>query len=231
MTRLARAPIGARGFDCNTVLDAASVDRMKAHGYDFVMRYVQRGTKPHPYDLTGREIATCIGGGLAVGFVQHVESAITWTPSTQKGGIYGSTAVEYAYGLQLPKGSQIYCDLEGVDVNVPSSIVSSYARAWFGSVARGGYVPALYVGWHAKLTARELYVLPFQHYWAAYNLNADQYPEHVGVEMNQRALESADIPDGIKFNFDIDLVHGDRLGRTPTLLMPDDLWPDTPLSR
>ena len=83
-----------------------------------------------------------------------------------------------------------------------------------------GYLPGLYVGWRAGLTAKQLHDdLRFTHYWSGYNLNVDRYPAVRGVQMKQRVATASDLISGFTTeNLDVDEVQTDRLGGRPTLL-------------
>jgi hypothetical protein len=209
----------ARGFDCNFALTAEQARAMKDHGYEFVVRYLHRG-EAHPYDLSYAEMQIILGAKLALQVVQHVESALKWTPSDEKGLRYGQAAAAHAQSLGWLPGALVWCDLEGVDPTVPEEIVISYCNRWHDVVAAAGFLPGIYVGWHCGLSAASLYRrLKFTRYWAAYNLNLDQYPEHRGICMHQWALTAKtrerDVPNGITFQFDVNTVLADKLGGLP----------------
>lgn len=209
---LVEAPDGIRGFDCNTALTADTARKFVAHGYRFAVRYIRR-SQLHPYDLSAGEAIAILDAGLALMAVQHVESAESWVPGEEKGAIYGATAVGDAQRIGLPPGSMLWCDLEGVKVGTPTTDTIEYCNAWFHAVADAGYLPGLYIGWHAGLNGEQLYRdLAFEHYWAAYNLNADQMPIQRGVQMRQHAAKSGDRPSGITFEIDTDTVQADALG-------------------
>lgn len=217
------SPGGLRGFDCNTPVDASAARALYAHGYRFALRYVRRA-KASANDLSASELDRLLCAGLAAMPVQHVESERSWLPSESKGEVYGNGAAQHAREIGFPSGVTVWCDLEGVSATVSASIVDRYCRTWWHTVKGAGYEPGLYVGWHAGLSAVELYRLPFTKYWAAYNLNADQAPANVGVMMKQHAARADDLPAGVEFAIDTDTITGDALGRFPTLFAPDG-WP------
>jgi hypothetical protein len=186
------APSGAKGFDCNGALSAGVAEAFVEAGYSFAVRYVRR-QQFHAYDLTADEASRILSAGLALMAVQHVESAESWIPSQQKGSIYGATAATEASRLGMPHGSMLWCDLEGVAPGTPNATVIEYCNQWHAAVAGAGFLPGLYIGWHCGLTGHQLYeALRFTHYWAAYNLNVDQYPVVRGVQMQQRARKEDD---------------------------------------
>lgn len=213
-------PSGARGFDCNTKLTAAIAQSFARHGYDYAVRYVRRAAF-HTYDLDIAEAAAILSTGLALMPVQHVESADSWVPTRSKGAQYGETAATECEAIGISAGVTVWCDLEGVKPGTPHDDVIAYANAWHAAVASRGFVPGLYIGWHCGLNAHELYsALRFTHYWAAYNLNTDQYPAVRGVQMQQSAAKHADKPPGVSFEIDVDRVMVDKLRGLPTALGP-----------
>lgn len=213
------APPALKGFDVDQPLTTSACENFRRAGYSFAVRYVRR-TKPRSSDISAREV-TAIGlGGLGLMLVQHVESAVSWVPSMDKGRAYGDGAVQAATEVGYPKGCTLWLDLEGVAAGVSHSSVISYCNYWHDRVALGGWQPGVYVGWHSGLTADELYRrLKFTRYWAAYNLNADQVPSVRGVCMRQRTqIKLA----GTDFSVDPNLVVRDSLGGLPTLAIPDE---------
>lgn len=220
-------PAGTRGFDANAVLTADVAAAFKKIGYRFAVRYVRR-TQARSNDLSAAEVDVLHRAGLAVGVVQHVESATSWAPTPDKGQEYGHGAVLACKEIGVPAGVTVWCDLEGVATSIAAKTVAVYCRLWFDQVHAAGYEPGLYVGWHAGLNAEQLYVLPFTKYWGAYNLNVDQRPARVGVCMRQGVAKSGDRPPGISIEIDTDLVTGDLLGRVPCVWAPDE-W-DIPLT-
>lgn len=222
ITQLAQAADGERGFDCNVTLTKRVAEAFARHGYTFAIRYLRRTTQ-HPYDLTAAEAETIIGAGLGLMCVQHVESEQSWVPSRQKGKDNGFAAVYHAQSIGLPKGTLIWCDLEGVAKGVEPGDVIAYCNAWHTEVREAGYRTGLYVGWHCGLSPRELYTaLRFTNYWAAYNLNADQYPTGRGVQMKQHVAKPGDVPPdlGMYLPFDVDTIQRDGIGDLPMLLAP-----------
>jgi hypothetical protein len=213
------APAGIKGFDCTATLTPAALSAFVDAGYRFAVRYVRR-EQFHPFDCTADEAQRILAAGLGLMLVQHVESDKTWIPSQQKGATNGATAAGEASRLGMPPGGMVWCDLEGVAPGTPPDTVIAYCNLWHAAVAGAGYLPGLYVGWHAGLAAQALYdSLRFTHYWAAYNLNADQQPAVRGIQMQQRARTEADevVAAGIP-SFDVNVVRRDALGGLPVIL-------------
>jgi hypothetical protein len=93
-------------------------------------------------------------------------------------------------------------------------------------VSAAGYVPGIYVWYHARLTLTQLYKsLRFTHYWAAYNLNADKYAAAREVEMQQPKASSSTILSGVGISFQSDRATAGALGGRPSLLALDG-WPE-----
>jgi hypothetical protein len=221
------APDGVRGLDTTERITSTVAAALHDHGYRFVVRYVRRD-QPHTSALNAAEANTLLRVGLGLMLVQYVESDSAWKPSAAKGTANGTVAASEAARLGIPNGVTIWCDLEGVAVGTPRQVVSDYCNRWYKAVTSAGYVPGLYVGYHAGLNATDLYKqLRFAHYWGAYNLNADQYPAVRGVQMQQAKRQAADGVSGVKLDFQVDRVSVDRLGGRPTLLALQG-WPELP---
>jgi hypothetical protein len=219
------APDGVRGFDADEKISPQAAAAFYAYGYRFCLRYVGR-LQSNPRDLKRPEAGALLAAGLGLMPVQHVASETAWTPTPGKGKSYGTFAAAEAARIGIPPGVTIWCDLEGVAVGTDPDDVADYCNAWHAAVAGAGFVPGIYVGWHAGLNAKRLYVdLRFTHYWAAYNLNADEAPITRGVQMRQAVRKASDTVPGYTFPFQTDRVRADALGGRPTLLARDG-WLD-----
>jgi hypothetical protein len=219
------APDGVRGFDADETISPEAAAAFYAYGYRFCLRYVGR-LKSNAKDLQPDEAAELLAAGLGLMPVQHVASEAAWTPTPAKGRSYGAFAAEEAARIGIPPGVTIWCDLEGVASGTPAADVARYCNNWHAAVAGAGFVPGLYVGWHAGLTAKRLYYdLRFTHYWGAYNLNADEAPLTRGLQMRQAVRKAADRVPGFDFLFQTDRVQADALGGHPTLVARDG-WLD-----
>jgi hypothetical protein len=154
--------------------------------------------------------------------VQHVENEESWTPTIDKGRLYGATAAGQAQGCGLAQGTTIWLDLEGVDTYVPAEEIISYCNHWHDKVAAAGYQPGIYVGWHCGLSPEQLYKrLRFTRYWGAYNLNVDQYPAVRAICLKQRAAKADDVPEGFSRDFDVDTSRPDLKGDCATVDAPE----------
>lgn len=205
---------GLKGFDCNQVVSEKQAQGLVRAGFSFCLRYVPRVNQA-PHDLTALEVERLLSNGLAVMAVQHVEAGF-WLPSEQKGTEYGRTAAASASACGLVAGSTLWLDLESVDKAAAAETIIKYCNRWFGEVANAGFMPGIYVGFQPGLNATELYYrLRFARYWAAYNLNRDQYPKIAGVCMQQSPQKSL-----FGVTFDPDTIIGDMLGRFPMLTAP-----------
>lgn len=217
--KLGSLPVYTMGFDCNQRVRAREAVAFYKHNYRFVMRYVRRGAA-HTYDLSKNEIVELHDSGLGVGIVQHVDNP-GWETTGAKGHAYGIIAAEEAQILGTPAGLSVWCDLEGVGDFDPQSTID-YCNGWFDAVKQAGYKPGLYVGDNPNLDSHQLYYrLKFQAYWAAYNLDLDQYPVIRGVQMRQRKYPRPELRvPGITFEYDENTVLVDSKGGTPTFLLP-----------
>lgn len=215
-------PAGTRGFDCNAPVSYDVARSFVGLGYRFVCRYVPRVTA-HANDLRAGEVAELMRAGLAIMPVQHVESEAAWTPTDDKGRQYGEVAAKHASMVGIDPGTTLWLDLEGVAPGVAAEDVIRYCNYWHDRVKAAGYLPGIYVGWHAVLSPTELYRrLKFQRYWAAYNLNADQFPATRGVCLRQLVAKPADTPTGTPFGIDVDVARADALGGLATVHAPDE---------
>ena len=191
MSRIAApASLNARGFDTYAQLTAADYAALKAHGFDFVVRYVE--------NLSTYEVDACLSAGLAI---MGVTIADDFNPAT--------TVADAKNNAGLPPGTTLFLDLEGV--SLPSAALKAKCAAWANGVKVAGYVPGVYVGAACGLTAEELWELPFVRYWKS--ASSVPEPAHAGFCMyqllpcNQR-IAGAEV--------DVDFVQQDFLGRVPT---------------
>lgn len=177
-------PAGAKGFDTDSVVTDAVLTAAEARGYRYIGRYVTR-TAPHDYDLSLPEAQRIIAAGFGLFLIQHV-APDGWVPSGGLGTSYAQTALLAAIALRMPYGTPIVLDLEGVKPGTPAAAVIDYANSWHALVAGHGFLPAIYLGWRSGISGKDAYwKLRFTHYFAAYNLNADQYPAVRGVQLQQ----------------------------------------------
>jgi hypothetical protein len=221
------APDGVRGIDTAETVSASAAAALRKQGFRFCVRYIRRDL-PHASALSVNEAKSLLNAGLGIMAVQYVESESSWKPSAVKGSRNGGVAASEAEKLGLPWGVTIWCDLEGVEVGTPAQTTIDYCNRWHAAVSAAGYVPGLYVGYHARLTPLQLYrSLRFTHYWGAYNLNADQYPAMRGLQMKQSRRKPADLPTDFSLDFQVDKVSADALGGRPTLLALEG-WPELP---
>jgi hypothetical protein len=220
------APNNVRGFDTAERLTPATMQAFFDKGYRYAVRYVRRD-QVHPSDLGAAEAESLLEVGLGLMIVQHVESDTSWTPNGDKGATNGGVAAAETTAVGVPHGVSVWCDLEGVAAGTPATDVIEYCNNWHQAVAAGGYLPGLYIGWHCGLTPKQLYEeLRFTHYWAGYNLNADQVPIVRGIQMKQGAAKKSDRPAGVTIDFDTDRVKADALGGRPTVVAPES-WLET----
>lgn len=205
------APAGAKGFDADTPIGSAAAHQFAARGYRFCLRYVGR-LEMGRGDLTGAEARDILGAGVALMVVQHVAEQ-GWSPSGALGTTYGVNAAAFARQVGVPGGVNVWLDLEGVSTSAAAGEVSAYCRSWYQQVSTAGYVPGIYVGWRPGLTGRQLYDLPFQHYWAAYNVDGDSTPA-CGWCLRQAPGSGGTIAGIATSLYDDDVTRTDAEGRT-----------------
>jgi hypothetical protein len=221
--KLIEAPEGLRGFDANTHISHVTakafrdaVDDAGKPKFRFCIRYVPRW-QANPGDLTMSEAAGILAMGLGLMIVQHVKSP-PWKPTGALGKQYGAFAASQSIDIGIPAGCTVWCDLEGT-AGDPRD-VDAFCRRWFEEVGGAGYTPGLYVGFDPGLDANQLYRLPFEHYWSAYNLNRDQVPAVRGVQMKQ-GIEQ--VFAGVRY--DPDTVERDLKGGLPLMHVDNEFTP------
>ena len=218
---------GARGFDTAETVTRTAALAFRRAGYRFAVRYVRRD-KPHASALSSTEARYLLDTGIGIMLVQYVESETAWIPTAAKGKKNGGVAASEAERLGVPWGVTIWCDLEGVAPGMSSQRVIDYCNRWHAAVSGAGYVPGVYVGYRAGLTATQLYrALRFTHYWGAFNLNVDRYPAVRGLQMKQSVPRRADSVSGAGISYQVDRVRTDALGGRPSLLALEG-WPEFP---
>ena len=162
---VARAPIGAHGFDTDIKLTAASAGNLQKRGFTFCIRYVSRADSEPSSDLTTAEATAILRAGLALMPVQHVARA-GWLPSAALGTTNGKNAAKNAGTVGFPAGVNLWLDLEGVSESASPQQVIDYCNAWFAEVDKAGFVSGLYVGPQAGLNGHDLFFrLRTKHYW------------------------------------------------------------------
>jgi hypothetical protein len=198
---------GLLGFDADTVISAAAAQQFKQNGYSFCARYLSLGNGQNAGDLSNAEATSIINAGLALIAVQHVR-AEGWVPAAALGSTYGNNAASNAASVGLPKGMNIWCDLEGIATGTAAQNVIDYCQAWYAAVNAAGYVPGLYVGANCILTGAQLYDLSFQHYWKSLS-TVPEIPNR-GYQLVQKWFPQAEFGIGI----DQDTTQTDHKGGT-----------------
>ena len=119
----------------------------------------------------------------------------------------GQEASGNADTVGFPNRVNLWCDLEGVNGSAQAKDVIHYCEAWYEAVSAEGYIPGLYVGSEALLNGRQLYDLPFQHYWRSQS----QVPDipHRGYQVVQ--LSPPIQLNGVRI--DLDVAVNDGQGR------------------
>lgn len=165
-----KATPNLKGFDMDSQINFDQAVVMKNAGYFFCARYIPRDEGDvNNTVLTHAEAIDILNADLALIVIQHVPSP-GWSPSSGLGTKYGTYAGNYAQNtIGLLPGVNVWCDLEGVSESTNATDVIEYCQAWYNSISSYGYVPGIYVGYDTGLTSKQLYDLPFQHYWQAFN--------------------------------------------------------------
>jgi hypothetical protein len=208
---------GVKGFDANTTITSSIATAFYDAGYRFCVRYVGRVSMAS-YDLTTSEANDILNAGLALMVVQHVLDP-GWSPTQSLGAEYGANAAAFSQQIGVPSGVNVWCDLEGVSTSASASDVTAYCTAWYDAVESAGYVPGLYVGWEPGLSGSELYDLPFNHYWGAYNVDGDSTPYPRGFQLQQRVGTGGTIGGLTTETYDDDDTETDAEGGTALWLV------------
>ena len=187
------------GFDCDTTLSADLARQFFMQGYKFCFRYLSRGQMPSE-DLTEQEAADILNSGLALMPVQHARKQ-GWFPTQTLGQQHGQEASANAETVGFPNRVNLWCDLEGVNRSTQAQDVIDYCKAWYEAVSAAGYIPGLYVGAEALLNGRQLYDLPFQHYWRSQSQGPDV--PHRGYQVIQ--LGPSIQINGVRIDLDVAL--------------------------
>jgi len=171
-----------------------------------VARYVPLPGNAPGGDITAPELDGLLSAGLGVWLVQHVRRP-GWTASPQYGTDCASAAVEYAQRLGYLPGAQLCVDQEGCASQ--GVAVARYLEAWAERVIAAGFLPCVYEGFSAGLTAEQLYAwLPSVHaYWSDYG---------TGRAVATRGFQIVQHPQqaiaGLPYPFDADSIAPDLLG-------------------
>eukprot|EP01035_Chromulina_nebulosa_P036886 gene36886-49754_t len=121
---------------------------------------------------------------------------------------------QFAQAAGMPKGVNLWLDLEDIPQGTPATDIIGYANAWIAPVVAAGYVPGVYVGFNVWLTPEQLFFeLHTQHYWRADGKIVDV--AHRGYQMFQHTSNI-----GTPQEFDKDVVMYDSLGGAPIWLAP-----------
>lgn len=212
--KVEKSPSGSKGFDCNTPLTASTAKAFHDAGFAFVLRYVPRNYDTNPASPSGNitrgEAQTILDAGLALMIVQHV-AASPWDPTGELGMSYGQFAVSNCQAIGLPRGVNVFLDLEGVRAGTDPQHVLDYAGTWASFVADGGYVPGLYVGASCGISASQIVTLPFKQFWRSGSSSTPQIGAP-GYSM-QQTISASLVLSGVAY--DSDVISTDQNGGTP----------------
>jgi Rv2525c-like, glycoside hydrolase-like domain len=192
------------GFDCDAALSANLARQFFTQGYKLCFRYLPSG-RLSSQDLTKQEAMGILNSGLALMPVQHAHKR-GWFPNQKLGRQDGQEASTNSATVGFPHGVSLWCDLEGVNSSAQAQDVIDYCGAWYKAVSAAGYIPGLYVGAEILLNGKQLYDLPFQHYWRSQS----QVPD-----IPQRGYQVVQFDPPIQMNgvrVDLDVVLNDNQG-------------------
>lgn len=136
-------PPGSRGIDTVEKIDAAYAAWLKAHGFDFVVRYIT--------SLTAEEIQTILSAGLALGLVTYAHS---YDPADELAALKR---------LGIPAGVHLFLDIE--DDGLDHVALAQRINTWSRAIKPTGVIPAGYIGSGNPCTSTELYALGIYAYW------------------------------------------------------------------
>jgi hypothetical protein len=156
------------GFDADTVITSSVAQQFVQQGYGFCLRYLSLSDGQDADDLSPGEAVDILSAGLALMPVQHVNVA-GWHPTANLGQEHGGNAANNAVAIGFPPGVNVWCDLEGVNPASTKQEIIAYCKEWYAAVLAPGFVPGLYVGAQTRLSGRQLYDLPFEHYWKSFS--------------------------------------------------------------
>ncbi|HWU88565.1 MAG TPA: glycoside hydrolase domain-containing protein [Kofleriaceae bacterium] len=210
---VAGAPIGALGCDTLGVLSADHVKTLAEAGYKFCVRYVNLPNYASEPALTSAEAQTILQGGLALMVVQRARAG---TLTASGGTSDGSYAAQSCADIGLPRGVNVWLDLESIGGDV-----FNYSNNWYTEVANAGYKPGVYVGPNISyqdtpVTGEQLYAyLKASHYWRSQSEvpNVDQR----GYQMIQLFTQTKDL---LGFYIDINVTQNDYRNDTVQWLQP-----------
>jgi hypothetical protein len=177
------APAGVKGFDANVIITPDQANAFWNAGFCLAIRYVGR-VEMASHDLAADEAEMLLSKGFALMPVQHVLGG-EWMATGDLGTEYGANAAMFSQQIGFPPGVNVWLDLESVSTQAATADVEAYCCNWYAAVAAAGYVPGVYVGWQPGLSGGQLYALPFQHYWAAYNVDGVSTPHPRGYQLVQ----------------------------------------------
>ena len=140
MPTVKQAVAGWRGFDVNAPLPANKYSDFARAGNNFAIRYIPRSPALVKGNLTAVEIDAVMSAKIALSVVQHCPEP-GWQPSASLGTQYGQYAGQYALEIGLPKGMNIWLDLETPSNSATAQDTIAYANAWYDAIQSAGYIP------------------------------------------------------------------------------------------
>lgn len=213
--KVEKSPSGSKGFDCNTPLTSTTAANFRNAGFAFALRYVPRNYLTDPTspsgNITRAEAQTILDAGLALMIVQHVATS-PWDPTGELGMTYGQYAASNCQAIGLPRGVNVFLDLEGVRAGTDPQNVLDYAGTWGDAVRDAGYMPGIYIGASCGISAQQIVGLTnFGQFWRSGSSSAPQ----IGAPgyCMQQTISASLVLGGVAY--DSDVITADQNGGTP----------------
>jgi hypothetical protein len=209
------------GFDTLAVVDPARASILKAHGYNFVFRYLSRGKVVHDEppsegygNLSRREFEWLLAAGLDVGLVQRGCSRTY--PDAEVGKRLGEAMVYNAQQLGVPDGVHLFSSLEyqgsrKVKSEDQAGCIEEIAAATVADGCRSGY----YGSFDGVLSSVQLYALKgVTSYWAS----ATWYPRRFNPAPRGWGIQQGPQVTVLGLVMDQDIVVRDGVGGRPYMV-------------
>jgi hypothetical protein len=213
--KVEKSPSGSKGFDCNTPLTSTTAADFRKAGFAFALRYVPRNYVTDPAspsgNITRAEAEIILKAGLALMIVQHV-AASPWDPTGELGMTYGQFAASNCQAIGLPRGVNVFLDLEGVRAGTDPQNVLDYAGTWGDVVGDAGYIPGIYIGASCGINAQQIVSLTnFKQFWRSGSSSSPQ----IGAPgyCMQQTISSSLVLGGVAY--DSNVITTDQNGGTP----------------
>jgi DNA-binding beta-propeller fold protein YncE len=232
---------GLTGLDMSSPITARRIAWLKTHErqlaamgirgkVSFIGRYVSVGAhQKQDRDLSRAEVKLILGGGYSLAVFQRAlaNGPNNWLMADSvTGQTIGRNAVANARTVGLPRGMQIFLDIENINPQASHSDVAGYCNAWAAQVRAGGYSPGLYFGMglgeNYGLTGTEFDGLAVDRFWrTGMALPVPTTRGFAAVQFDPPLFELPLSPrEDPAFQVDVDVTQPDLRGDSITLLSP-----------